>query len=93
MRINEANLNEKKRNRNTAILLWIFFLSIETVDTGNYIQHDKLKVHEIFLKIDTNGDGKLLKEEFITVCLQGDYLLRLFAPGASWIYLNFHSTY
>jgi hypothetical protein len=60
-----------------------FLFHIETVYTGNYIQHDKLKVHERFLKIDTNGDGKLSKEEFITVCLQGDYLLRLFAPGAS----------
>ncbi len=43
MRINEANLNEKKRNRNTAILLCIFFLSIETVDTGNYIPHDSFQ--------------------------------------------------
>jgi Ca2+-binding EF-hand superfamily protein len=43
----------------------------------------KSKVDEIFLKIDTNGDGKLSKEEFITGCLRDDYLLRLFAPGAS----------
>jgi len=38
------------------------------------------KVDEIFAKMDTNGDGKLSKEEFITGCLQDEYLQRLLAP-------------
>jgi Ca2+-binding EF-hand superfamily protein len=43
----------------------------------------ELKVDQIFLKMDANGDGKLSKDEFITGCLQDDYLRRLLAPTAS----------
>jgi len=42
-----------------------------------------LKVDQIFAKMDTNGDGKLSKEEFISGCLLDDYLRRLLAPSAS----------
>jgi Ca2+-binding EF-hand superfamily protein len=41
------------------------------------------KVDQIFLKMDANGDGKLSKEEFVSGCLQDDYLRRLLAPSAS----------
>ncbi|CAF2541686.1 unnamed protein product [Rotaria sp. Silwood2] len=43
----------------------------------------QLKVDQIFSRMDTNGDGKLSKEEFISGCLQDDYLRRLLAPSAS----------
>ncbi|CAF0782730.1 unnamed protein product [Adineta ricciae] len=43
----------------------------------------ELKVDQIFTKMDTNGDGKLSKEEFVNGCLQDDYLRRLLAPSAS----------
>lgn len=43
----------------------------------------QLKVDQIFTRMDVNGDGKLSKEEFITGCLQDDYLRRLLAPSAS----------
>jgi len=41
------------------------------------------KVDQIFAKMDINGDGKLSKEEFISGCLQDDYLRRLLAPSSS----------
>jgi Ca2+-binding EF-hand superfamily protein len=41
------------------------------------------KVDQIFQKMDANGDGKLSKEEFVSGCLQDDYLRRLLAPSAS----------
>ncbi|CAF3197067.1 unnamed protein product [Rotaria socialis] len=43
----------------------------------------QLKVDQIFTRMDVNGDGKLSKEEFISGCLQDDYLRRLLAPSAS----------
>lgn len=41
------------------------------------------KVEQIFSKMDINGDGKLSKEEFISGCLQDEYLRKLLAPSAS----------
>jgi len=42
-----------------------------------------LKVDQIFSKMDTNGDQKLSKEEFVSGCLQDEYLRKLLAPSAS----------
>lgn len=41
------------------------------------------KVDQIFSKMDINSDQKLSKEEFVTGCLQDDYLRKLLAPSAS----------
>jgi len=43
----------------------------------------EVKVEQIFQKMDSNGDGKLSKEEFVSGCLSDDYLRRLLAPSAS----------
>jgi Ca2+-binding EF-hand superfamily protein len=41
------------------------------------------KVDQIFSKMDVNSDQKLSKDEFVTGCLQDDYLRKLLAPSAS----------
>lgn len=40
-----------------------------------------IKVDQIFSKMDSNGDEKLSKEEFVVGCLQDDYLRKLLAPS------------
>jgi len=42
-----------------------------------------IKVDQIFSKMDINGDQKLSREEFVSGCLQDDYLRKLLAPSAS----------
>jgi len=42
-----------------------------------------IKVDQIFSKMDVNSDQKLSKDEFVTGCLQDDYLRKLLAPSAS----------
>lgn len=51
----------------------------------------EVKVDQIFSKMDVNSDQKLSKEEFVTGCLQDDYLRKLLAPSASWI--NIYNIY
>ena len=41
------------------------------------------KVDQIFSKMDVNSDQKLSKDEFVSGCLQDDYLRKLLAPSAS----------
>ncbi|CAF0991603.1 unnamed protein product [Didymodactylos carnosus] len=41
------------------------------------------KVDQIFLKMDTNSDKKLSKEEFINGCLADERLRKLLAPSAT----------
>lgn len=43
----------------------------------------EIKVDQIFSKMDVNSDQKLSKDEFVTGCLQDDYLRKLLAPSAS----------
>ncbi|CAF1339319.1 unnamed protein product [Rotaria magnacalcarata] len=43
----------------------------------------EMKVDQIFSKMDINSDQKLSKDEFVSGCLQDDYLRKLLAPSAS----------
>jgi len=70
---------EKKRNeKNYGCYLWSSWWRKKKGANS-----PEIKVDQIFSKMDVNSDQKLSKDEFVTGCLQDDYLRKLLAPSAS----------